>query len=187
MVHATKVRPITVEEYFEHYPETAQPMELINGEVIMSPAPKRTHQFATGRLFALMLNFVLEHDLGTVENSPNDVVFDELNTVQPDVFYVAKDNTRCKITEDDYWEGAPDLCVEVLSPSTAKQDRDKKFKLYETHGVREYWIVSPSVYTIEIYILENGTFKQQGVYDINDTISPVILPDLKIAVSNLFP
>jgi Uma2 family endonuclease len=186
MSHTIKVTGITTQEYFEHYPESTQPMELINGEVIMSPAPNDDHGFIVAYLSGLLFNAVVLNELGEYRVAPNDVTFDELNTVQPDLFYISKNNTRCKRTQNKYWEGAPDLCVEILSPSTAKQDRDKKFKLYEKYGVTEYWIIDALNHTIEVYVLDNNRYHQQGVYTIEDTFTSPLIPQLTIPVAKIF-
>ncbi|MEO0563414.1 MAG: Uma2 family endonuclease, partial [Chloroflexota bacterium] len=64
-----------------------------------------------------------------------------------------------------YWHGAPDLVIEVLSPSTAARDRGVKFDHYETAGVREYWLIDPMGLFVEVYTLKDGTFERAGLYE----------------------
>jgi Uma2 family endonuclease len=122
-----------------------------------------------------------------MRTAPNDVYFDDYNVVQPDVFYIAKDNTRCRREADGYIHGAPDLCVEVLSTSTARRDRDSKFKLYQKHGVREYWLVDPDAQFIEVYVLTDGLFKQAGIYGKGESFTSSVLPQLTLNLDDIFP
>jgi Uma2 family endonuclease len=181
MVQAAPIKQrITAQEYLEQYPETVQHMELIDGEVIMPPAPLDPHQDVTGRIFYAVMGMVLKRGLGEVRISPSDVHLSTVDVVQPDVFFVSKDNTGCSIGEDHYWHGAPDLCVEVLSSSTARRDRDSKFKLCQKHGVHEYWLVDPDAQFIEVYVLTDGAFKQAGIYGKGESFTSAVLPQLTL-------
>lgn len=102
--------------------------------------------------------------------------------VQPDLIVVCDEN---KITDKNII-GAPDLVVEVLSPSTAKNDRLIKFNSYEKAGVKEYWIVDPYNQTIEVYLLENGAFTRSGVYFKDETIKVHLFDDFQIDLSLIF-
>lgn len=147
---------------FRALPESSQPTELIYGELVVSPTPRYKHQ----RLVFLLAKQLddLAPDGETVL-SPMDVYLDEeQNSVQPDVFWVRPNSKDCKLGEDDYWHGTPDLIIEILSPSTAMRDRGVKYALYEEYGVREYWIVDPTNQTLEVFVLTEGTFQRQGVY-----------------------
>src|SRR5687768_16231992 len=123
---------MTADEFFQ-LPETMQPTELIDGELIASPTPTPKHQLAVGAFFTLIHGLIPD---GVVLFAPLSVYLDEENIPEPDVMWVAE-NSRCVITEKRL-EGPPDLIVEVFSPGTAKRDKRDKFKLYEKHGVREY-------------------------------------------------
>lgn len=109
-----------------------------------------------------------------------------MNVLQPDIFYVAAENTHCKRGEDGYLHGAPDLCIEAVSPASAYYDRHKKPTIYARHGVREYWLVEPEARFIEIYTLRDSVFVLQGVHSEKETFSSVILPALTVNVSDLF-
>lgn len=126
--------------------------QLIDGEIIMSPAPNVLHQRIVTRLSAALNRFVETHELGLVLVSPVDVRFSESEAYQPDVVFVARDRLHL-LTEQEV-DGAPDLVVEVLSPSTGYYDLTKKRRVYEQSGVKEYWIVDPGERTVEV--LANG-------------------------------
>ena len=184
MAEAIKVR-ITAREYSETYPETTLPMELIQGEVITFPTPKALHQQIILKL-VLLLASITEH-LGQILISPADVHFDEETVLQPDIFFVSNDNQACHIAEDGYWHGKPDLCVEVLSPSSTYHDRVTKFDLYARFGVREYWIIDAQSRFLEIYELDGDTYRRHNASDESGTLASALLPNLKIAVAEIFP
>lgn len=171
---------MTVEE-FKQLPETNQPTELIDGELIVMPAPKDDHQ-----KLILPIGSYLKHIVpgGEIRVAPTDVWLDE-DCVQPDVFWVSGPESRCKLGEDGYWYGAPDLVVEVLSPSTAYRDRRTKFNLYQHHGVREYWLADPDGEYFEVYGLENGIFVRRGVFGKGDAFVSVVLSGATVSVSDL--
>jgi Uma2 family endonuclease len=189
MVHVAIIqKPITAEEFLGMYPEeTNQPIELINGEVIVSPTPRPVHQSIVVRLSRFISNLVIPNDLGELQVAPSEVHFDEINTVQPDLFFVSKDNDHCKIGDAGWWEGAPDLCIEIISPSSTRYDRADKFNLYQKHGVREYWIVEPDAHLIEVYTLAGDAYQRVGAYVEGETFNSSILPDLSIPVTEVFP
>jgi Uma2 family endonuclease len=188
MVQAARIKQrITAQEYAEMYPETTQSMELIDGEVMTPPAPFDIHGEIVYKLMLRIGIVVITQDLGTMRTAPNDVYFDDYNVVQPDVFYIAKENSHCRREADGYLHGAPDLCVEVLSSSTARRDRDSKFKLYQKHGVREYWLVDPDAQFIEVYVLMDGAFKQAGIYGKGESFTSSVLPQLSLKLDEVFP
>ncbi|HMB91435.1 MAG TPA: Uma2 family endonuclease [Rhodothermales bacterium] len=137
----------TYEEYAQ-LPEGA-PYQLIGGELIMAPAPTPYHQRILTRLLFNLMQFVEEQGLGEVIPAPIDVFLSEEDTPQPDLIYIASD--RLGIIGEKKIEGAPDLIMEILSPSTAYYDLKDKKRLYEAHGVKEYWIIDPKAKEIEVY------------------------------------
>jgi Uma2 family endonuclease len=171
MAEATQTR-ITAAE-FAQLPETNIPTELIHGEVIVSPTPKDTHQTLVYRLAKLVEQ--LSMGRGEVRISPLDVYLDEHNVVQPDVFWVSGGESRCQLGTDDYWHGAPDLVIEVLSPGTARRDRGEKFQLYEEHGVRGYWLVDPDAAYVEVWQQAENRFHRVGVFGPEGSFTSAVL------------
>jgi Uma2 family endonuclease len=170
---------------FRQLPETNEPTELINGELIVSPTPVNKHQGIVGESYFFLKGLAKQNpDLGQVIVSPMDVWLGE-NCVQPDVFWVSKPQSLCKLGEDGYWYGAPDLVIEVLSPSTAHKDRGIKFDLYEKHGVREYWLFDPDGRYIEVFRLLNGRFERLGAFGVGQSFSSAVLANIEIQVDML--
>ena len=122
--------------------------EIIDGEAYaMTPAPSIRHQVISGYLYSVFAQFFKGRDCKPF-HAPTDVVFDERNIVQPDLLIVCDKN---KITENNI-KGAPDMIVEIISPSTALKDKREKKALYEKSGVREYLIVYPAEDLVERFI-----------------------------------
>jgi len=132
-------------------PDDGNRYEIIDGDLHVTPAPTTTHQTVSKRIqLALMLQ-VEEPGQGIVFNAPIDVIFSETQAVQPDLL-VVRSERRAIISERGI-EGAPDLVVEILSPSTETRDRTQKSKLYASHGVAEYWLVDCSAHAVEVLAL----------------------------------
>ncbi len=180
MVDSAHIR-MTAEEFMSQ-PETLERVELIDGEVVMSPSPIDPHQDAVLAAAAL-LKQAAPH--GKTKIAPLDVYIDGINVVQPDVFWISDSNTTCILVDNKYWHGAPDLVIEVLSPSTAERDYGVKFELYQQHGVREYWVMDVTALFVQIFRLENGKFARQGVFGLGKTFTSPILGDFAIDVTRL--
>ena len=157
--------------------------ELISGELIMSPSPKRAHQRNQIKLGSRMSFFAEEKDLGEVY-SDFDVVLSDTDTVRPDLIFIAKDQLHI-VTEDNV-QGAPDLVVEIRSPSTARYDWTTKRELYARHGVKEYWLVDPEAATVAVLLLDGGELKVAGVYGEKDTLTSAVISGFSIALGDVF-
>ena len=158
--------PRTMLEVFESLPE-GTPMQLIKNNLIMSPAPLDRHQLLSLELASELYQFVKKSKKGTVRYAPYDVYFDDENIFLPDILFVAHE--RMKMIKEDGFHGAPDLVIEILSPSTAKFDLDDKKKVYERYGVKEYWIIDPKQNTATGYCFVQDKyhefFKGEGVIE----------------------
>lgn len=177
----TKQRMTTAE--FRLLPESNLPMELINGELIVSPSPKSPHQESHSKL-SFTIQLVMPG--GKLLPAPMDLYFDDENAVQPDLFWVAPES-RCKLREDGYWYGPPELIVEIFSPGSVKYDKIDKFNLYEKYGVQEYWMVDPVGKYIEVWELVDGKYLRQGVFAAEHTFISKVLGDKTIQVGAIFP
>ena len=142
------VRLYTVDDV-RAIPDDLNRYETIAGELLVTPAPGTPHQTVLRTLFVTLWDYVRAHDLGQVWFAPVDVVFGSLTLVEPDLLFVA--GGRIGIVTEREITAAPDLAVEVISPSTARTDRGHKRALYQETGVREYWIVDIARRHIEVW------------------------------------
>jgi len=128
-------------------PDDGKRYEVVDGELLVTPAPAWRHQRAIGGLYRMLDQYVREHRLGEVIFAPADIEFDERNIVEPDLFAVP----LVKGAKPRDWAdvGRLLLAVEVLSPSTARHDRFTKRRLYQARAVPEYWIVDLDARLIE--------------------------------------
>ena len=172
MVQPARTR-IHAEDYYD-LPEYEQHdlIQLIDGEVIISMPPIPKHQRIV-RDILFLLTTVSRSKGGEALSAPIEVYLDEHNIFEPDVLYLRADS-QCTVGEKRL-TGAPDLGVEVLSPGTAKYDRQQKYEAYQRHGVSEYWIVDPLHETVEVWTLGEGMFKRQGAYAGADTFDSATL------------
>ena len=179
---APAVRLKTIED-FRCLPEGTL-CQLIEGELVMTPAPSTKHQMVVANLYFLIRNFVNKHNLGIVLFSPIDVYLDKENAYQPDIVFI--NQNRLDIIKEDGIYGAPDLVIEVLSPSTAYYDLKIKFRVYENYGVKEYWIVDPELKEIEMYSLKRAKFALSQVVKEEEEIVSEVLSGLKIRLKEIF-
>jgi Uma2 family endonuclease len=176
---ADKTR-MTAQEYFQ-LPETNARVNLLDGELIISPSSTPLHQERLSDTMDL-LNVLIQPIGGRVFLSPLEIHFDEYNVAQPDTFWIAPDS-RAVVTELRV-EGPPDLAVEVLSADSVKLDRVKKFHLYEKYGVREYWIIDPNG-VVDVFSHKDGHFELVGIFDSEDTFHSPLLGQ-PVEVKRLF-
>lgn len=150
--------------------------QIIKGVMYMVPAPIPNHQDLVGNIYSILRSHVQKNNLGKVYISPIDVIFSQTSVVQPDVLYISK-NRKAIIGEKAIF-GAPDLIVEVVSPSTRKLDETTKKELYEFQGVIEYLIVYPDEKKVVHYVLEGGFYRLRGTF-----VSPEEIPLKTLSMS----
>jgi Uma2 family endonuclease len=172
----------TYDELCEKLPESNQPMELWNGELIIFPSPDVDHQYSIGGLYSAMRAWVLERDLGQVIMAPFDMVLAPRQVVQPDIVFVAK--ARLGLIKR-ILRGPADLVVEVLSPRSHNRDRIQKRDLYEQHGIKEYWIIDREAGTVEVFFLTNGEYKLAGRWRAGEKAKSRLLKGFSVAVSEV--
>ena len=173
---------LTVSDYVET-PEGVR-CQLLDGELIVAAAPADKHQKIILHLATRLDQFVRSRNLGIIRFAPVDVVLSDHDVVQPDLLFVSHD--RAAIRTPANLQGAPDLAVEVLSPSTEEYDRGYKRELYARHGVREYWLVDPDLETIEVLTPENGGFIRYVLYNRRETLTSPLLPGLAVDLAAIF-
>ena len=171
----------TVRDYMNTPDDTRY--ELIAGELYLTPSPTPNHQRASAEIFSALRDYVREHHLGEVFYAPLDVILSDYDVVQPDVLFISNERSSIVI---DRVRGAPDLVVEILSPSTETRDRTLKRAIYADHGVRELWFVDTIARRIEVLQLQRDAFVQVGDYGEGHTLVSPLLPGLEIQVQSLF-
>ena len=155
--------------------------EIIDGKAYdMSPAPKVRYQKIAGKIYRSIAD-ISETKNCTPFLAPTDVVFDDFNVVQPDIFIVCYKN---KITEDNI-KGAPNLIIEIASPSTELKDRREKKNLYEKFGVNEYIIVFPEREYLERYTLCNNKYEAPEIFNWDETLKLKAF-DIEISLWEIF-
>jgi len=167
-------------------PDDGRRYEVLRGELHVAPAPTWKHQRAVLKLSILMELFVAECQLGVVGCSPLDVILpgDLATPVQPDLIFIA--TGRNDITWDPKVEGAPDLVVEVLSPSSRQVDRRTKFEIYARAGVPEYWMLDQAARTIEVFRLRDGRYVLLGKVGPGERARSTALPGFEPSVDDVF-
>ncbi len=183
MLTAEKKKKYTVEDYMML--EEGAPFQLINYDLIMSPSPTADHQTISIRFGQILLNFLDSTDNnGFVVSAPMDVKFDDGNILQPDLLYIAEER-KADLVKDRII-GAPDLVVEILSPSNAYYDLRQKKDIYEKYGVKEYIIIDPIQMNADLYALKDGSYYLHQKAQKNESLNSLILPGLSFDLSRLF-
>lgn len=144
------------EEFYDTITESDK-AEFINGEIVMHSPVKLEHARASGKLFSLMQFYVIKHDLGQVHTEKIMIQLTR-NSYEPDIVFFAKEKAE-KFTQKQMLFPAPDLIVEVLSPTTEINDRGIKFIDYALHGVQEYWLIDATHQSVEQYLLQDEKFE----------------------------
>lgn len=158
--------------------------ELIDGEIVPRNYPTASHQSALFELTMLIGNHVKANQLGRVLFAPFGVVLNDFDDVQPDLIFVS--SARQEIIREDGVFGVPDLLVEIISPSSIKTDRGKKFRLYERMNVAEYWIVDINNRSIEVYQRQETGYELMSFAAETGAVESFVLTGLRVEVSGLF-
>ncbi|MHA1450257.1 MAG: Uma2 family endonuclease [Candidatus Hodarchaeales archaeon] len=171
---------------FPEWPEGPL-LEIIQGELFLSPSPSIEHQRISINLELSIIPFVKVRGLGEVLHAPIDVILSEEDVVIPDIIFISKDNSDVII--EGKIIGAPDLIIEILSPANRKRDLFEKKILYEKYCVKEYWIVNPKERNLEIFTFNRDVkkFNNSRRYMETDIASSMVITGLQIPVKTIFP
>lgn len=181
MVYTEPAVKLTYEDY-ANIPGDER-YELIDGELILAAAPNEIHQRVSKRLLSRLLA-AEEQGLGWVYDAPFDVVLSDTEVVQPDLLFVSKD--RADIITPANVQGAPNLVVEILSPSTAQRDWTQKRELYAKYGVQEFWPIDPEAGMVWVLSLRNGEYEIAGIYEEGQMLISPTLAGLTIDLGYVF-
>lgn len=170
---------------YQNLPDDGKRYEIIKGVLFVANAPNMDHQYTVIEIAAELRNFVKARKLGRVFIAPCEVhLSEESKPVQPDIFFIQQ--TRLPKRRAPFFEGAPDLVVEVISPSSIRLDRVIKFTEYEQVGVAEYWIVDPLARIVEVYVFSHGEYGLLGTFKGEDLIQSQVFAGIDIVADPLF-
>jgi Uma2 family endonuclease len=172
---------------FVLFPNDGKRHELINGEHHVTPSPNRKHQAIVWNLTGMLWSYLRAHPIGRAFSAPFDVVFSDLDVVEPDLLYVSNARKDDVLTAQ-HVRGAPDLVVEVGSPGTRQRDEKSKHRLYERHGVVEYWVVDSEFDFLRVYRLADGQYllSQELSLLAGDVLTTPLLPGLSMPLELIF-
>ena len=165
-------------------PEDSNRYEVIDGDLYVTPAPAWRHQRCLGRLYIIVGSAVYREGLGEIVPAPTGVVLDPDDGVQPDLLFIKRE--RLGIISARGVEGAPDLVVEVLSPSTEDRDRGIKMRRYGRAGVPHYWLMDTAAPAIETYRLGEQGYELTGTYGPGSVLRCELFPGLDIPVDQIW-
>jgi Uma2 family endonuclease len=188
---AVETRKLTYEEYLA-MPEMRCRYEIIDGEMIMAPSPIPIHQWIVGNFYWGLRNFVMSRRLGIVLMAPLDIVIrrDPLRTRQPDILFLSAE--RSGITSGAQFRGlrllqhAPDLVIEILSPTNTRRELAEKLEDYRSIGVRECWIVSPEAQTVEVVRLGPEGTQTLDIFGTGMALRSEVLEGFALSVEEVF-
>jgi len=167
------------------WPDDGRRYELYDGEVYVAPAPMPRHQGALLELLGRLWRYT-ERSGGLVLVSPIDIVFDELNVLQPDIAYFSA-SRRHHVRPDAVTRVPPDLVVEVVSPGTVRNDLGRKKATFARFGVPEYWIVDPQIARVERYDLVDRRYVLTLAAGPRESFESTGLAGFRCDVDSLFP
>ena len=171
----------------ELLPDSSNRYEIIGGALFVTRAPHWGHQNASGNTHAELRGWSLSTGLGKSVQAPR-VIFSEADNVIPDVVWISNERLATGLDESGHLTIAPELIVEVLSPGTQNEQRDRetKLKLYTERGVQEYWILDWRVHQVEVYRRQNAILKLVATLFVSDDLTSPRLPGFVCAVARLF-
>ncbi len=184
--------PMTISEgkiifTYEDYaaiPNDGNRYEILEGELAVTPAPNLKHQTVSINLIVLLSQHIRKKDLGKLYHATVDLILESTSILQPDLLFVAK--ARQSILTNRAIEGAPDLIVEILSPSTSRTDRVTKAHIYARHRVPAYWIVDPEQEAVEVYLLNADSYRLAATLQGDAPMSMPPFTNFTLAAKDIF-
>jgi len=182
MVSITEKKRVTYADYLKI--DDNNRYEIFQGELRMVPAPSTGHQDISRNLEFLIWKFVKEKRLGKVFYAPIDVVFDDDEVFQPDIIFIR--NESKSIIDKNAIHGAPQIVIEIISPSSSFYDTIEKKEVYRRYGVEEFWLVFPDEKAIEILTLEKGIYSELWRSKKEGIVKSKVLEGLEIDLKDIF-
>ena len=173
-----------LEKYFPQ--DLKVSVQIIQNQLFIMPSPNFNHQAISEELGFQMGAFVRQHKAGKIIYAPIDVRFDEDNVLQPDIIFIAVSRYHI-INENKKVEEAPDVVVEIWSPSNSKKEREMKHKTYQNKGVTEYWQIFPKKQQVKVEVLnEEGKYKVFSEAKKKGKVQSKVLNGFEIGINELF-
>ena len=181
-------QPMVISTKFTHadllvMPNDGKRREIVDGDLYVTPSPRFNHQAIAAKVYLAIGRYLEQHPVGEAYFAPLDVIFGEHDVVEPDIIFVLKEHREIL---QDWVRGAPDLVVEILSPTTSSIDRGPKLKAYARYGVAECWIVDPEQRCIEVYQPSHEGYRLVRTSRQEETLTSALLPGLSLTVASLF-
>jgi Uma2 family endonuclease len=172
---------------FVLFPDDGKRHELIDGAHYVTPSPNLRHQRISGILHLAIGVYLKAHPIGEVFYAPLDVVFSDIDVVEPDLLFVSRERAP-DVLIPQHVRGAPDLVIEIASTGTRKRDETIKRALYERANVSEYWVVDPEIDVVRVYRRKGEAFERPVELrgDAGDTLTTSLLPGLEIPIRSIF-
>lgn len=164
-------------------PDDGKRREIVDGELFVAPSPLSRHQLIVGNIASAFFLYLHDHPLGDLLVAPLDVILSDYDVLEPDLMFILNEHRGII---QDWVRGAPDLVIEVVSPTTARQDRGPKLKAYARFGVPEYWIVDPEERVIEVYRLTEQGYRPAQTLAGQETLASPLLPGFALKVVDIF-
>lgn len=169
---------------YKALPDDGKRYEIVNGVLLLMPSPSRSHQKTIGEIATHLRTHIQTTGLGEVYVALFDVELASNIVFQPNVLVVLKANLY-KVTEGGVI-GAPDLVVEVISPTSGPYDRITKYEKYSQAKVPEYWLVNPEQHTVEVLVLEASEYRSLGIFEGQATLPSRVVSGLPASVEQFF-
>jgi Uma2 family endonuclease len=171
---------------FVLFPDDGKRHELIDGEHYVTASPNMRHQQISINLTLMIGSWLEAHPQGRWFYAPFDVVFSKFDVVEPNILYVS--NERSNVLTAPNVQGAPDLLIEIGSPSTRQRDETMKRRLYERSNVVEYWIVDPDIEVVRAYRRSGDGFARLSELsrEADDVLTTVLMPGLGLPLARIF-
>lgn len=182
------MRTVATEQFtvadYRAMPEGPPYCQLVEGELITAPSPNSFHQEIAGNIYFLLRQHVVKHRLGKVYLAPLDVFLSETNVFQPDVFFLS--TASLPLLQADGVHGAPDLVVEIVSPSSGSLEKRRKRPVYAQCGVKELWLIDPVLEQIHRYDFTVDAAKPVRIVDSEESFETPLLPGLVVSAVEVF-
>jgi Uma2 family endonuclease len=179
----TQPKLLTFDDYARLTPPDSGNYELHNGKIIYMPSPLITDQRLSRRLGRLIDNYLYDNPIGELFYAPTDVIFNPNDTMQPDLLVVSNERASIK---DRQIKGAPDFIVEILSDGNTPKSMSYKKHVFETHGVREYWLINLAKQTITQYENIEDEFIIRSKINADGSLSSVVIEGFTLKASDIF-